>query len=132
MQVNSPNIAIMVMIKKIGSKEKGKSNCISTHHTKWTKVNYEMVRHVRRRGKYSLQDLCQKAQEEAPQAEDQRVLVGMRGWVGVVTVGWRVQVGANAGREQARKCAGTTAVGLFWAARPRWKALKQRVLMGGC
>ena len=58
-------------------------------------------------------------------------MVGMRGWVGVVTVGWRVRVGANAGREQARKCAGTTADGLFWAAQPRWKALKQWVLMGG-
>ena len=57
------------------------------------------------------------------------------GWVGVVTVWWRVQVGVNAGREQAQKCAGTTAVWWLWvfcAAQPRWKAWKQWVLMGGC
>ena len=71
MRVNSLKIAITVMIKKNCSKEKGKSNCrCSTPHAKWTKANYEMVRHVRRRGKYSLQDLRQKAQEEAPPAED--------------------------------------------------------------
>ena len=55
--------------------------------------------------------------------------------MGVVTVGWRVQVEVNAGREQAQKCVGMTAVWwlwVFWPAQPRWKALKQWVLMGGC
>ena len=57
------------------------------------------------------------------------------GWVGLATVGWRVQVGVNAGWELAKKCVGATAIWLlwvFWAAQPRWKALKQWVLMGGC